>query len=117
MNQEEKTFAVLSHVGTLAGYFIVLGNFIVPMVIYMVKNEESDTISDHAKASLNFQLNVLVIFLIALVISFIPFIGWIFGFPLLFLVIGFNVVCVIIATVKAIDGELFKYPIAYPFFD
>lgn len=112
MNQEEKNMAILSHIGTLLGYFMVIGNFIVPMVIWMMKHEESDTIAAHAKASLNFQLTVLILGFLAWLISWVPLVGWL----AMAAVVLFNVVCVIMATIKANEGELFEYPVAYPFF-
>ncbi len=111
MTKEEKNMAIFSHAGTLLGYVAIIGNFIVPMLIWLFKHEESDTIARHARASLNFQITVLIIGLVAWLISWVPFIGSLslWGVAL------FNIICVVIASIKANDGELFDYP-AYPFF-
>lgn len=97
--QDEKNIALLSHILTL-----VVG-FIAPLVIYLVKKDESEFVKTHAKESLNFQISIFI-YVIACV-------------PLIFLIIGIFVVIaiglaylalVIVATIKASDGKTYRYP-------
>jgi len=97
--QDEKTMALLSHVLTL-----VVG-FIAPLVIYLMKKDESDFVRQHAAESLNFQIS-LAIFAIAAAILIIVVIG-------IFLLIGIGIVAfvfVILGTIKASEGKEFRYP-------
>lgn len=96
---DEKTIAILSHV---LGFFT---SFIGPLVIYLVKKDESEFIAAHAKESLNFQLTV--------------FIGYFVSFILMIILIGVllacvlslvNLVLIIVATIRASEGRLYKYP-------
>jgi uncharacterized Tic20 family protein len=93
---DEKTMAILSHVLTLAV------GFLAPLVIYLIKKDESSFVNYHAKESLNFQITIFIV----IVVLFITVIGillaWIVGILAL--------VFVIMATIKASEGKLYKYP-------
>ncbi|MEO6221058.1 MAG: DUF4870 domain-containing protein [Ginsengibacter sp.] len=93
---DEKTMAILSHVLTF-----VIG-FIAPLIIYLIKKDESAFVRHHAKESLNFQITIFII-IIALVITLI-------GILLIWIVGIIAVVFVILATIKASEGKLYKYP-------
>lgn len=97
---DDRIAAVLSHLLTL-----VCG-FIAPLVIYLVKKDESQYVSEHAKESLNFQITI--------------FIGYIIGFITLILLIGIlilmvigivHLVLVIVATIRASENKMYRYPI------
>ena len=106
MNQEMKVWVLISHLGA------IVFSFVAPLFVWLLQHEESDEIEEHARASLNFQLTVFVGYLGAYLLTFI----WI-GYPILYLLMLFNAVCVIMASVKAWnDEELFRYPFAYEFF-
>ncbi len=93
---DEKTMAILSHVLTLAvGFFA-------PLIIYLIKKDESTFVSYHAKESLNFQITIFII-IVALFITVI-------GILLAWLVGILALVFVIMATIKASEGKLYKYP-------
>jgi uncharacterized Tic20 family protein len=95
---DEKTMALLAHVLTFV--FPILA----PLVIYLIKKDESSFVAYHAKESLNFQITLFVI----CILLFITIIGilllWIVG------IIG--AILVIVATIRASEGKLYKYPFA-----
>lgn len=98
-SQDEKTMAILSHVLTL------VAGFIAPLVIFLVKKDESKFVSDHAKESLNFQISLCIYFFISLLLMLV-LIG-----VLMMIVLGFAaLVLVIIATIKASEGKIYRYP-------
>ena len=101
-SSDERTMAILSHALTF------VGGFIAPLVIYLVKKDESTYVTEHAKESLNFQLTMLI----AVFIS-IPLTLLIIG---IFMLIGIgllSVICVIIASVKASENKLYRYPLNF----
>jgi uncharacterized protein len=51
---DEKTMGILSHI------LCLVGGFIAPLVIYLVKKDESAYVREQAKESLNFQITVLI---------------------------------------------------------
>jgi uncharacterized Tic20 family protein len=106
----EKNWALFAHLGTLVGFVIGFGNFIVPLVIWLSKKDESEFVTEHAKESLNFQLSVLLYVIIATLLSFV-----LIGIPILFGLIITDIVCVVIASMKADKGEFYRYPITIRF--
>lgn len=93
---DEKTMALLSHILTF--FFPILA----PLIIYLVKKDESSFVAAHALESLNFQIT-LVIVIFALCITLIGILlVWIVG------IIGF--LLIVIATIRASEGKLYKYP-------
>lgn len=95
-SSDEKTMAILSHILTLAV------GFLAPLIIYLIKKDESAYIREHARESLNFQITVFIL-IVALFITVIGILlAWIVGIAAL--------VFVIIATIKASEGKLYKYP-------
>jgi len=95
---DDKTLALLSHVLTFI--FPVLA----PLIIYLVKKDESNFVAYHAKESLNFQITLFII----CVILFITIIGILFVW--IVAIIGY--ILVIVATIRASEGKLYKYPFA-----
>lgn len=93
---DEKTMALLSHILTFVAAFLA------PLVIYLVKKDESAFVSSHAKESLNFQITLFIVSF-ALIITVV-------GILLLWLVGIAALVFVIIATIRASEGKLYKYP-------
>lgn len=96
---DERTMAILSHILTIV--FPLLA----PLIIYLIKKDESKYVEYHAKESLNFQITMLLI----VIILFITIIGillvWIVGIV--------SLILVIVATVKAADGKLYRYPFSW----
>jgi uncharacterized Tic20 family protein len=93
---DEKTLALMSHILTLVAPILA------PLIIYIIKKNESSFIATHAKESLNFQITIFII-IIGLLITII-------GSPLIFLVGIFSLILVIIATIRASEGRLYRYP-------
>jgi uncharacterized Tic20 family protein len=93
---DEKTLAILSHILTLVAPILA------PLIIYLIKKDESRFVTFHARESLNFQITLIIV-VIGLIITIIgAFIAWMVGIA--------GVVFVVIATIKASEGKLYKYP-------
>lgn len=93
---DEKTTALLAHVLTLVTWLIA------PLIIYLLKKDESVFVTAHAKESLNFQISI-TIYCILLFITIV-------GILLLWLVGIMSLILVIVATVKASEGKMYRYP-------
>lgn len=98
---DEKTMAVLSHVLTFVAAILA------PLIIYLIKKNDSAFVEVHARESLNFQITVLIV-CIGLIITII-------GTLLLWVVAILVVVLVIVATIKASEGKLYRYPFTIRF--
>jgi uncharacterized Tic20 family protein len=108
LTSEEKTWGMLCHLSTLLAYFAGGMTFLGPLVCWLIKKDSSNFVDYHGKESLNFQLNILVYTLICL-----PLICVVVGIFLLGAVHVYSIVCVIIAGIKASNGELFRYPFIF----
>jgi uncharacterized Tic20 family protein len=94
---DERTLAILCHV--LAIFFWILP----PLIIYLIKKDESAYVAEHAKESLNFQITVsIVAIVLALTVIGIVLI-WVLGIA--------RLVFMIIATIRASDNQLYRYPL------
>lgn len=95
------------HLSALAGFVIPFGSIIGPLVVWLMKREESSFVDRQGKESLNFQITMLIAFLISLVLVFV-----LIGFLLIAAVAIFDLIMIIVATIKASEGEDFRYPIS-----
>jgi uncharacterized Tic20 family protein len=93
---DEKTLALLAHVLTF------IFPLLAPLIIYLIKKDESTFVAYHAKESLNFQVTLIIIFIILFIT--------VIGILLLWIVGMIGAVLVIVATVRASEGRLYKYP-------
>ena len=98
---DERTMALLSHLLTL--FFWIFP----PLIIYLVKKDESAYVSQHAKESLNFQITMTLIG----ILLFITIIGILLLWALALLIL----VLVIVATIKASENKVYRYPMTIRF--
>ena len=65
----ERNISTLVHLSTLTQYFIPLGNYIFPIILWSAKKNDSEFIDYNGKQVLNFQLSMLLYSLILGVIA------------------------------------------------
>jgi len=102
---EEKTMGMLAHI--LGGLTCVLG----PLIIWLIKKEESPFIEDQGKEALNFQISVLIGYVVLLVLTQIPFVGCVAFLCYFALAIG-SLILAIIGGLAANKGQAYRYPFA-----
>lgn len=98
---EERTWSLLAHIGT-----IVLG-FLAPLIVLLVKGNDSAMVRANSVESLNFQITVAIGYIAS---SFLMII--LIGFITLPIIWIAAVVFAILATIAASKGEPYKYPFA-----
>jgi len=104
---------MLCHIGGLLGSFVPPGNIIVPVVIWLLKKDQSAFISEHGKEAINFQINLSVWAVICFIVGFVLLFVIIGAFllPLAFGVLGLAALILgIVAGVKAYEGNHYRYP-------
>ena len=106
----EKTWEILCHLLALAGFVIPFGNIIGPLALWLIKKDQVPSVDRHGKESLNFQISMTIYAIIAGV-SILAMIGIV----LLPAVLITNLVFVIIASIKASNGEFYSYPLSIRF--
>ena len=106
-----RTWCVLAHATALVGFLVPLAGHIVgPLIIWLTKRGDSPEIDAHGKESLNFQLSMLIYDAVALMLCII-----LIGIPILLMLWVLNTVLVIVASIKASEGELYRYPLTIRF--
>lgn len=144
-NNHQKNIATFIHLSTFSRFIIPLGNYIGPIILWMVNKDKSEFVDSHGKQAINFQISILLytiiigtltipffIFKLFNGIDFIDFHGF-HDFhidigepsPLLYITggLGFlaiiafilELVFIVIASLKARDGEIYNYPLTINF--
>lgn len=140
-NNNENTNAFLIHISSFAGYLFPLGSIITPLILWQTQKERSTFLNKHGKEAVNFNISFgLYIFILgAGFLSF--FFGSMFdifngvnidfdfnnnySFNNLFSFIGvasftgiitlIKIALIIIASMKANNGEQYQYPFTIKF--
>ena len=104
---EARTWTVLCHASALIGFFVPgAGHVLAPLIVWLIKRGEFPTVDEHGKESLNFQISMLIYSIVAGVLCIV-----LIGFVLLVLLHIVNVVLVIIASLRASEGQMYRYPL------
>jgi uncharacterized Tic20 family protein len=145
---EEKNhtnIATFIHLSTFSRFLIPFGNFLGPLVLWIINKDKSQFIDEHGKQALNFQISILIYSIVIGLIT-IPFFAFslfngldVLDFnlfesinlniskpsPLFYIggsigflaVIGFilEIVFIIKASLKARDGVVYEYPLSIKF--
>ena len=107
VSSDTRLWCVLCHATALLGlFFHVLGHIFGPLIVWLVKRSDSAEIDAHGKESLNFQISMLIYDAIAVVLCIV-----LIGIPILILLWILNTILVIVASVKASEGQLYRYPL------
>jgi uncharacterized Tic20 family protein len=102
-----RTWCVLAHALALFGFFVPwAGHIIGPLIVWLAKRGDSPDIEAHARESLNFQLSMLIYNLVAALLCLV-----LIGFVILAILHILNIILVIVATIRASEGKLYRYPL------
>jgi len=110
LSESERNWAMLCHLSAFAGFFFPFGGIIGPLICWLSRKDESAWVDENGKASMNFQLSLLLYMVLTIPLLFI-----LVGIPIIMFLGTLKIVCIIIASVKSSKGERFKYPLAIPF--
>ena len=103
-----RTWCVLAHATALVGFLVpVAGHIVGPLIIWLAKRQDSPEIDAHGKESLNFQISMLIWNLISGLLCLV-----VIGFFMLAILHILNIIFVIIASIQASEGKLYRYPLA-----
>lgn len=103
----ERNWAVFCHLGGFGLYLLpfAFGHVLVPLAIWLLKRNESPYVDYHGREALNFQISVTLYGIVAGVLAFV-----LVGFLLLAVLAAFQFVLMVVASVRASQGELYRYP-------
>ena len=105
-SRDVRTWNVLCHATALAGFFVPwAGHILGPLIVWLAKRNDSPEIDENGKESLNFQISMLIYNVIAGVLCLI-----LIGFVILAILHLLNLVLVIVASIQASEGKVYRYP-------
>ncbi|MGD8785934.1 MAG: DUF4870 domain-containing protein [Phycisphaerales bacterium] len=113
VSKDARMWAMFCHLGGLAGLLpisVAIGSVIAPLIIWQIKKQDSPFIDENGKEALNFQISISIYALIC-----IPLFLVCVGPFLLGAVYIFNLVFLLIAAIKANNGESYRYPLTIRF--
>jgi len=127
--------AHLSALAAIAG--LPFGHILGPLVVYLARGHESEFVAEHSKASLNYQITITIVGVIAIVAAAAGTLGYAItlgdratsdalssaGIVALWAAIGFAIllivvlsfIFIILGTLAASEGRLYTYPFAIRF--
>lgn len=108
--KQYNSLAMWCHLSTFAGVVVPLGNFIAPLVIWLLKKDEDPLVDDQGKEALNFQISVFIYALISGILVLV-----LAGMLMLVVVGLFTIVQVIKASIAASEGIKYRYPLCIRF--
>ncbi len=109
-DKDQRTWAMFCHLSALAGLLFPFGSVIGPLIVWLVKKEEMPLVAEHGRKSLNFQLTMMIAYIVCFMLMFV-----VIGVILLPLVALFSLIMVVVSAIKANDGKEVKYPMAIEF--
>lgn len=109
--REDRQLIVITHLSQLVTLITGFGSLLVPLIIWVTQKDKVYKMDEHGKNILNFQLSLLVYFVIC-----IPLI-LLFGLGILgFIVLGIlSIIFPVINAIKASNGETPTYPLSFSF--
>jgi uncharacterized Tic20 family protein len=114
LTAEERQWAMFAHLSALVGLLVGGLTFLGPLIVWLIKKDESKFVDYHGKEALNFQLNILIYNLICVGIGIATCtIGFVVTGPLMGVIFVLAIVMPIIAGLKANEGKLYEYPLTF----
>jgi len=105
-SENERTWGMLAHLSALAGLVLpLIGTVLGPLLVWLVRRDESEFVAAHAKEALNFNISVLLAALACMLLMLV-FIGFLLGTALFIAWL----VMTLIAAIKASEGHPYRYP-------
>ncbi len=96
--------------GMLAHLLVIFTGWIGPLIIWLMKKDQSPFVNQQGKEALNWALTITTVVVGCVILMFIPFVN--FLLCLLWPAIGVcNIVFGILSTIKVNSGQPYRYPV------
>lgn len=106
ISDQERIYATWMHIAGLSGYVIPFGNFLVPLILWIIKCRESHYIDQQGREVMNFQLTVTGYAILTVILTTV-YIGWL----LVPVVLLLHLAATIMGAVRTHEGRIFHYPV------
>lgn len=135
---QERNWAMAAHLSALVAVAgLPFGHVVGPLVVYLIKGHESEFVGEHARASLNYQITLSILGVVAMIVAIAWSLAFIINMPsrmypeteyglnfvALWFVLGIailivlllSIVFIIMGTIAASQGRPYAYPLAVRF--
>ena len=111
VSKDARMWAMFCHLAGLCGFILpTVGQVVGPLIFWQIKKDEYPFVDEQGKEALNFQISVTIYAVVAMFL-FVICVG-----PFLLAGVGlFDFVLLLIAAVKANNGEHYHYPLTIRF--
>lgn len=109
-NRNVRQWAMICHISAFLGFIIPFGNLLGPLIVWQMKRDLDPFIDDQGKEALNFQITVTIGVFASILLAIV-----VIGLFLLALIVMVAVVLMVIAGVKANEGQTYRYPFCLRF--
>lgn len=110
VERQTRQWGMLLHLSLLAGFLLPIAGLIVPVVIWVLKKDELPGVDVHGKNALNWIISAIIYGVASGILIIV-----VIGVPLLLILAVLSIVFPIIASLKANNGEYWKYPMSISF--
>lgn len=108
--QSEKDWCMFLHLSTLVGFVIPFGNIIGPLIMWIIKKDESPFIDAHGRRAIDFHISLLIVAVIGFVLILVCI-----GYLILLAAFIMWVIGLIQAVMAAKAGNIYRYPLSFAF--
>lgn len=109
--KRDNQLIVLTHLSQLITLVIGFGSLIVPLILWATQKEKVFNMDENGKNIINFQLSLIVYFIICIPLILLLGLG-LFGFAILGII---SIIFPVINAIKASNGETPTYPFSFKF--
>jgi uncharacterized Tic20 family protein len=110
LGMSERSYIALMHITQFAGIILPGLGFFVPVILWMLNKDVNANVNATGKHIINFMISMVIYYAISGVLCCI-----LIGIPMLIALGIMQIVFVIIATIKANNGETWRYPLTIDF--
>jgi uncharacterized Tic20 family protein len=109
--REDNQLIVITHLSQLVTLVTGFGSLLIPLILWLTQKDKVYQMDEHGKNIVNFQLSLIVYFIICIPLILLLGLG-IIGFIILGII---SIIFPILNAIKASNGEIPKYPISFNF--
>jgi uncharacterized Tic20 family protein len=113
VSKDARMWAMFCHLAGLAGFVVpvIVSGIIAPLIVWQIKKDDYPFVDEQGKEAVNFQISMAIYAFVSFLLIFVFCIG---AF-LLVVVEIVDLVFLLIAAVKANNGEHYRYPLTIRF--
>ena len=109
----ERQWSLFLHLSSFSSYLgVPFGSIVGPLVMWLIKKDQSAYVDANGKEALNFHLSMLLYLIISIPLVFVGI-----GLITILVIPILEIVFTIIAAVKASEGQFYRYPLAIRMID